>query len=375
MVVFANTCFCVQIVSKAAVVQIRLGGPVRQDRHYKEKAGRHRAVARKKVTPLYVAAIAVAAVLLFVGARAAFHHMGEAKLFEGEEVIGDTVAGTNEFIEKFGESERVNILLLGVSEGLTDTVMVASYDMKNQLVDLISVPRDVYYPREGHSGASNKLNAIYHSKDGGVTEVARVVSDILDGMAIHYYMLVDYEGVANIVDAIGGVTFQVPFHMKYEDRTKGKELYVDIPAGEQVITKKNVVPFLRFRQTNPWYAAKGYKDYGSMDIGRMETQQAFMKASLKQSIGPNFVKVVKAVLKNVESDLDLEMALKLTEKAAGLDAQNVTSHTLPGKSAMREKASVWVLDEDGVEELLNEIYLKAENGGQPVTSEAAVETF
>ncbi len=343
---------------------------MRSDRHNKVRGGRHAAAdqtdsGKTRVFMIVFIALVVLAVLV-TGVRAAAAALGEKKVFENEAVLKEEPELTekDEFVEKFGESERANFMFLGSADGLTDTIMVASYDMKNQRVDLISVPRDTYYPRPGYSGAWSKINSIYHSKKGGVTEVAKAVSDVLDGMPIHYYMLIDYEGVANIVDAIGGVKFNVPFHMKYDDTTKGHELHIDIPSGEQLLTKKNVVQFLRFRQTNPWYKRQGYKDYGSMDVGRMETHQAFMKAAFKQSLGPNFPKVVGAVMDNVESDLDMDMVWKLVTKAGGLESESITSYTLPGEPKMREGTSVWVLDEDGVEEMLKEIYDRTDAGGE-----------
>lgn len=334
---------------------------MRSDKHFKERGGRHAAQAGPAKRAVVIACcVVVVLAALTVGVNAAIRHLAKKKIFESEVTLSEELTVDDEFIKKFGESERVNFLFVGSADGLTDTLMVASYDMKNQLVDLISVPRDTYYPRSGYEGAWSKMNSIYHSKDGGMAEVASAVSDVLDGMPIHYYLMVDYEGVANIVDAIGGVRFDVPFYMKYDDSTKGHELHIDIPAGEQLITKKNVVEFLRFRQTNPWYKRQGYRDYGTMDVGRMQTHQAFMKAAFKQSIGTQFPKVVSAVMENVESDLDMEMVWKLVSKAQDLDSSVIESHTLPGEPKMREGASVWVLDEDGVSALLEQIYHRGE---------------
>lgn len=339
---------------------------MRADRHSGSRAAKHAApqgaIGRKRAVMYVIVGFIILAVLA-TGARAAINALGKEKPFQGDTILQEELPPKDEFVEKFGESERANFLLIGTADGLTDTLMVASYDMKNQRVYLISVPRDTYYPRTGFSGAWSKINSIYHSKKGGVAMTAQAVSDVLDGMPIHYYMLIDYKGVANIVGAMNGVKFNVPFHMKYDDTTKGKELHINIRAGEQTLTKKNIVQFLRFRQTNPWYKSQGYKDYGSMDVGRMSTHQAFMKAAFKQAIGPNLPKVVSAVMDNVESDLDMEMVWKLVTKAGALDADNITSYTLPGTSKMREGASVWVLDKEGVDDMLKEIYQKAEGGG------------
>ncbi|MBQ4234798.1 MAG: LCP family protein, partial [Firmicutes bacterium] len=66
------------------------------------------------------------------------------------------------FYEVFSGQDRVNILLLGVADMMSDTIMVASYDMENQKVSIISVPRDTYYfRRKTDNEAENKINCIY----------------------------------------------------------------------------------------------------------------------------------------------------------------------------------------------------------------------
>jgi LCP family protein required for cell wall assembly len=90
---------------------------------------------------------------------------------------------------------------------MADTIMVASFHTEEKTIDLISVPRDTYYERpEFKSSATQKINSIYNTeKEDGMQKLAKAVSDVLQGMPLHYYMAVDYEGVGNIVDAMGGV--------------------------------------------------------------------------------------------------------------------------------------------------------------------------
>jgi LCP family protein required for cell wall assembly len=240
---------------------------------------------------------------------------------------------------------------------MTDTLMLASYDMVNQYINLVSIPRDTFYFRDGYSNyAFNKINSIYHSED--VTAVAEAVSEILYGMPIHYYAIVEYEDIRKVMDVIGGVSVNIPFHMKYMDTTKGKELYIDIPAGEQTIDSGNVIEFLRFRKTNPAFARQGYRSYEAGDIQRIQTQQEFVKSVLRECLKlGNLKDVAKVTLQNVESDLTFAMAGKLAIKAmGGLSAENVSAYTLPGRDKMMHELSFWVADEEGVAEMLTQIY-------------------
>lgn len=294
--------------------------------------------------------------------RHIFTKVADSTIFQSQERLMDemtpiAVDPDSPFYEVFQSKDRANLLLLGVNDGMTDTLMLASYDMVNQYIDLVSIPRDTFYYRDGYSNyAFNKINSIYHSED--VAAVAEAVSEILYGMPIHYYAIVEYEDIRKVMDVIGGVKVNIPFYMKYMDTTKGKELYIDIPAGEQTIDSSNVIEFLRFRKTNPAFARQGYKSYEAGDIQRIKTQQDFVKAVLRECLKlGNLKDVAKVSLQNVESDLTFAMAGKLALKAmGGLSAENVSAYTLPGRDQMMHELSFWVPDEEGVAAMLTEIY-------------------
>ena len=298
-------------------------------------------------------------VLIMMPLRLIAQKIGGIRVFSGEEDLMEqmtpiAVDPDSPFYEAFQSKDRVNVLLLGVNDGMTDTIMLGSYDMKHQHVDVISVPRDTYYERSGYKGASLKINSIYHgSKNGGAVGTAEAVSTVLQGMPIHYYVVVDYDGVKNIVDSIGGVEMEIPFHMKYNDPTDKPPLHIDIPEGVQTIDSSNVVEFLRFRHAN---SGSGYKSYPEGDIGRVKMQQQFIKEAFKQSLGLQLPKVAKSVLKNVDSDLDVGIATSVATKAGGLSAEDMETYTLPGTSGTIGGLSFWKQDVEATQNMLMEIY-------------------
>lgn len=110
------------------------------------------------------------------------------------------------------ENGRVNILLLGnageMHDGpyLTDTIMVASIDLKDQKIDLISLPRDLWLDEY-----KLKLNAVYATKEssgGGLKFTKVAVSEIL-GVPIHYGVRLDFKGFVKAVDQLGGLNIDV----------------------------------------------------------------------------------------------------------------------------------------------------------------------
>lgn len=280
--------------------------------------------------------------------------VGNVRVFSGTESLKEDmpylVDQDSPFFEAFKNTNRVNILMIGVNDGMTDTLMLGSYDLDNQHVDVISVPRDTYYPREGVSStAAKKINSIYHSDKAVGTATA--VSDILMGMPINYYVVVDYDVVRKVVDSMGGVPMDITFHMHYNDPYDTPPLKIDIPEGYQILDGDTAVEFLRFRK-----GSNGYPGYPEGDIGRIKAQQQFVKSAFRQALGFSLPKVVKTTLDNVDSDLPLGMATKLAAKAVGLDGEDMETQMIPGESGTKDGLSFWFPDEDGIEEMLTQIY-------------------
>jgi LCP family protein required for cell wall assembly len=274
-----------------------------------------------------------------------------------EELTPIVVDENSPFYSAFKDQDRVNVLVLGLNDGLTDTIMVGSYDMEFQSVDIVTIPRDTYYKRSGiKSPALYKMNSIYGTRKN-VKDTITAVSNILDGMPIHYYALVDFEDVREVMKVIGGVEVNIPFHMRYIDTTPGHELYIDIPAGLQTIDDKNAVEFLRFRKSN----YKGYKSYSEGDVQRSEVQREFVTKVIEKCLKlKNLPEIVKVVLENVESDVNLGIMLRVAAKAmTGLKIENVRTNIIPGSARTDpnlDNLSFYYPDEKGIADLLKKVY-------------------
>ena len=282
--------------------------------------------------------------------------LASARVFSGEEdpeirkefEFHSIIEQSSPYFDMFSEGQKVNVLCAGVNGGLTDTILLVIFDIDREHVDMISIPRDTYYYREGYnSTAEGKINAAYR-KD--INNTAKAVSDLLFGIPIHYYAVIDFKGVANIVESIGGVPMDIPFHMRYTDKSDKPPLYIDIPKGHQLLDEETAVGFLRFR-----HGDKGYPDYPQGDLDRQRAQQQFLKSAFDQSIGKNLPKVIKSIQQNVSSNLDAAMALKLAGKATNMSKDDFSTYILPGVS---ETKSPWYYHQN-VEEtdaLIKQIY-------------------
>lgn len=120
----------------------------------------------------------------------------------------DTVSGRKEEVFTF--------LLLGKDTGgggNTDTMILVTYDVPNGTVNCVSIPRDTMI---NVSWNIKKINAVFASKmgvEGLKTEVGH-----LTGIVPDYYVAVEWEAIGEIVNALGGVYFDVPYDMNYDDR-------------------------------------------------------------------------------------------------------------------------------------------------------------
>ena len=244
---------------------------------------------------------------------------------------------------EYSDSDRINLLLLGVNQDMTDTIMLVSWDLAENAVDIISVPRDTYYEREGASGASLKINAIYSSE--GLEPLAHAVSDVLCGIPINYYAIIDYNAIKNVVDGIGGVPLDVPMDMYYEDPYDTPPLVIDIKKGQQTLDGEKAVQYLRFR-----------KGYATGDLGRVEAQQEFMKSAFRQAIKHGIIDSARLVTSNVQSDLTLGAISKYALSVMKLKEDALDSYILPGEGEYIGKFSYFIQDEPATEELMRSVY-------------------
>ena len=324
-------------------------------------------IRRKKTRPgktfarFFSVTLLICAVLVVSGATIWGHLLNTRPFQQSDILTSGPAITTNEnlrvlipgegmFATEFKDSKRVNILLLGnTDENLSDTIILASFDPDEKRVDLISIPRDTYYEREGAAGLSYfKVNATF--LDGPMV-TAKAVHDVLCGVPINYYAVLSYDGVANIVDAVGGVPFDVPRNMHYVSTSQN--LTINIQKGQQVLDGDHAVQYLRWRHGNTM--REGYTDG---DIGRVKAQQAFMKAAFTQAMKfNNLPSLAKAIQENMDSDVDVRVVAYLMDNANGMTDKTVYSYTLPGAPRTISKLSFWVRDDSGqVEEMMRDIY-------------------
>jgi len=253
---------------------------------------------------------------------------------------GEFVAGTS----------RVNILLVGAdsvdsdgSEGdaRSDTIILASLDLKHETVSLLSIPRDTRVDIEGYKN-KEKINHSYNY--GGIDLLKQTVENLLL-VPIDYYVIVDFEGFKDIIDILGGVEINVDKRMYY----RTYDGLIDLQPGLQVLNGEQALAFVRFR----------HEVLG--DVSRVQRQQEFLKAVFAEVMQVNSITKIPELTESISEMMVTDLSnTKLTMLAMKFHDINfdkdVFTNVLPGNFANIEGLSYWIVNEEAKTEVIKKYF-------------------
>ena len=254
-------------------------------------------------------------------------------------------------------------LILGISTDqenvdLTDTIIVASYNPNTQKATLLSIPRDTYTGKNpSKATAYEKINAMY-SRKHRPDETLKAVNEIT-GLDIEYYIVVKTEALIKLVDVIGGVTFNVPIDMDYDDESQ--DLAIHLKAGEQKLDGDKAEQLVRFRHNNNGTSYP--EDYGDNDIGRMRTQREFILQVIKQTAKPENIFKIGQILdvakEYVITNIDFDVANDYIPYAVEFNTDDLLTEALPGTPSNKNASGTWVYlhDAKATKALIQELFV------------------
>lgn len=236
------------------------------------------------------------------------------------------------------------------SSDLTDCMMAVTYDSREQTVRLLSLPRDTQIDavRVSDGGPLTHLNYVY--AENGV-EALRAQAAGLLGYPIDYYVIIDPQGFVELVDAMGGVEFNVPQEMDYEDWTQ--DIHIHLDAGVQLLDGAEALGAALFRHTSD---SEGHTlgGYPNGDLDRTAVQRELLAAVLERALSQpqHFPDYVSLFLEHVETDLTAPELLELAGKAAGLELPGaLEGFLLPGDPG--DTPAMYAPDAQEIWELVN----------------------
>ena len=270
--------------------------------------------------------------------------------------IVTTLVGTDP--EKIKNLPDFYCLLLGKSEAMTDTIMVAKYSPSTGNAALLSIPRDSFVGSNPNTAtASDKINSKYQISPQRTIDAVNE----LTGLNLKYYITVDTKALRDLVDAIGGVYFDVPIKMDYDDSSQ--DLYIHLEPGYQLLDGEKAEWLVRFRHNNNG-TSYSY-EYGDNDLGRMRTQREFLMAVAKQTLKlENITKVndiLNVIEQEVETNIDFDTMMEYAPALLNINADNIQTGMLPGTPQYCNGVAVYLVDKDEAKDVVNELFLTSSN--------------
>lgn len=253
-------------------------------------------------------------------------------------------------------SGKQNILILGVDSNgkksdpfkgtRTDTILLVSIDKLGKAVNAVSIPRDSkVYLADGHG--VDKINAAHAI--GGTDLTIKTIQNTF-GVNINHYIIINFAGVKDFVEALGGVQVNVEKRMRYNDNSGN--LHINLYPGYQILNAQQAEGYLRFR-----HDAIG-------DIGRMSRQQWFVRGVVEKLKSPEVIPripaIIKAVGNNIQTDMNFYDLVQLASFSRQIDMNNVQSATLPGGPSNHGYISYWILDPQKTQSIIDRLIYREE---------------
>ena len=228
----------------------------------------------------------------------------------------------------------------------TDTLLLATYDVTARDVNFLSIPRDtaVDVPWE-----YQRISTVYStplSKGGGIENLKHQIRD-LTGVFPDYYFVVDTDAVGQLVDALGGVWFDVPQDMDYNDPYQDLQIHQE--AGYRLLTGEDAMEIVRFR-------SRGIDG----DLARIQVQQDLMKAVIQQCLAledwSDVLELAGIFSGNVTTDLSADNLLWFAQQAMEIDSDQVRFFTLPCSGGYEKSILYLLADPEETAELINQYF-------------------
>lgn len=220
----------------------------------------------------------------------------------------------------------------------TDTIMMVNFNVTDKTIRILNIPRDTMVNVDRKI---KKINAAYEL--GGIKQFEEETASLL-GFYVNRYVIFRLEGVEKLIDAIGGIDFDVPKNMNYDDPTQ--DLSIHLKKGYQHLNGEQALGLARFRHT-----------YENGDIDRIGVQQELIKVLAKQALKPeNIIKlptIVSLLMENVETDITAGEMLWLANAAKEVPMSSITTDILPGMAKTISGLSYWVPSKDELLSLIN----------------------
>ncbi len=256
------------------------------------------------------------------------------------------------------KGDVVNILVCGIdyeegraysndansNDGMTDMIMYVNFNVKEKKINMLQIPRDTYAGEEYSTGGTGKINAVALRNDGGIADLAQLISDQYK-LPIDYYVTIDMQSLKEIVDLFGGIEVYLP-----QDVADGKGSY--LPAGTNNLDGASVEFLVRNRHGD---------GYAQGDIARLDMQRYFYQGlfnRIRTATVWDLAKLMPVALEYVTTDIPGDTLVSLGVSFLQVDSANIMMCKVPTYSAAERYngQSIQVCDTSKTLELVNSYF-------------------
>ena len=261
------------------------------------------------------------------------------------------IVGFNMGKSMFGDNAKsrltdvTNLLVAGVDiDGYrTDLMLFVQVDKTKGRVSVLQIPRDT---KVNNRRNDKKINSAYFS---GIDTLNNEIESVI-GMRADFFATITFGAFRDIVDALGGVTVDVPIDMNYHDPVQG--LTIELEKGKQKLDGEHAMMFMRFRKNDDGTG------YAMGDLDRNAAQKQFYSAVMKKAISP--IGIMKApvlystIMKNTTTDLNNAEVRELMFDVFTIGKNNINIYQLPGESKYIGGVSYFIHDSAETKALMQE---------------------
>ncbi|SFC29304.1 transcriptional attenuator, LytR family [Alkalibacterium subtropicum] len=315
---------------------------MRSDKHVKQE---------QKVKRLKRIALGLGLLIILILGMLAGYYANEVREFLSDvnEETPEELRDTSEQDKSLRELHPISFLILGLdAEGAgasrrSDSIMVATVNPEKESTKIISIPRDTLITLP-NSNTQEKFNAVY--PEVGITGLIDFVEDYLT-IPISFYATLNFEGLVDLVDAVGGITVDAPFAFTVQDSEETADAIV-IEEGVQELNGEEALGYARMRKQDP----RG-------DFGRQERQREVIAAVIDELVSvnsvTNFTNILDAIRPNLQTNMSGQQMITVATNYRPA-ANTIESVTLSGEASYEyierynQDLYVWNPYDDSLEE-------------------------
>lgn len=365
---------------------IALGEAVDQESGDGRKARRPWGQLRRRRTWIITGMVAVALIVGVLGGGylyAQYRFASIPRLHVQHEVY--PVPGQAFNVLEVGSDSRVGLTgtlaqQTGASTGQaagqrSDVVKIMHVDPNAGTITILSVPRDTTVTLLANQSLYGKFNRINVNYGNGPSLLAQTITANF-GIPINYTVQVNFAGLINAAEAIGGVylNFPYPVHDSYSDLQimhAGCQLVNGVQALEVARSRHyyynikglNIWPKDAVNMTYAQLAQYGWVYDGTSDFGRIDRQNAFLRAMISRVKGNlgnpiamnNFLSKIPQGI-SIDDKFSLNQMIGLALKFRHFNPAAMTTYTLPTTSATVNGADLLFVQQPYAQQMLVSIF-------------------